>query len=156
MEQISAITALCSSIAAFITIIVTVKNARKKDFIGVVTKARSEYIQNLRSLIAEYCHLSTSPNQSQDDIKRLNHLKYLIYLHLNPSEEDRWDWQIVDLVMDKIPNNPNSLLNNINKLLKISESLFELEWKGLTLEGTNGILTQVQKHALRNKLWKKL
>jgi hypothetical protein len=141
------VSAILAFIAAIANIIVTVKNARKRDFIGVVTKVRHEYIQKLRKLVAEFCALATA-QQPLDEVKY--HLKLMMNPAGPPAVYEKWDGKAVELI-NKIDGSNQT---GIDDLIKLMQSWLALEWEGMMREAKKGTLTEEEKNELRNKYYK--
>jgi hypothetical protein len=151
-DKITSIAALITAFAACITIIVTVRNARKETFIQAITTARKEYIYRLRKLLAKFC-TEASTGKNKDQLKKLG---YQLQLMMNPARFDDWDKKAVKLIDDIIydkknveNNDENNVKNDIEYLVALMQSWLALEWHGMMEEGKKGILPEEKKEEFR-------
>jgi len=147
IEMIAAIAALITALAAFVTIIVTVRNAKKEAFINVVTTARKEYIQELRKSLSEFCSEVRSENPDNKNLKKMGfQLKFM----MNPAGYEDWDYKSVKLI-EKIINNSNNNDKELKQFVVLMQSWLALEWNGMMTEGKKGVLSDEKKEEIRNK-----
>jgi hypothetical protein len=135
-----------------INIVITITQHKKSSFINSVSQERFRFIHELRNSIAEFCALNRSnPLNLQEILK----VQYRILLSLNP-EYKEWDGEIITLlkkIVDSTQSNDRD--KNIEELVLISQFLIKLEWDGVNLEATKGILNEVSKESLRTRVHSK-
>jgi len=143
------IASLPGIVAAIISSYVFWKTQKKRSFNDVVTQARKEHLQELRSLAAEFLYLADKKitEGASDDEKR-KRLSYQIRLMLNPmcSESKPWDGRISELLkLDSLKK------DELEELDARFVSLMQIEWRGICDEANNGNLTSIKKSRLRDK-----
>lgn len=168
-----ALTALITIIGLTLTflvglanIIVTIHNARKSTYVNTITTARIKYIQDLREVVSNFCAMAASKNNRQNlplDNKEYlqleieaNKLKYLLWLHLNP-EDNNWDEKMIELVDDihslylRDLKDMGDLIQKLEDLRILTQYLLKYEWEGAKFESKRGIITTYKKNKLYEK-----
>jgi hypothetical protein len=145
---------------SLITLIFTIRNAKKTSFLNSVTASRIKYIQDIRNSISRFCGLAHTYNLSiggsssalnADLYKEVDNLRYLIRLYLNP-EDEGWDRRIISLCDDVIQHSDGpitELTKAIDDLVAITQYLLKLEWEGVKREAESGILSKKAKQELK-------
>lgn len=146
-------------IVAVTNLVIIVRNSKKTTFINSITTSRIKYIQDLRSNISQLCSLVISYKQrisklSYEDhfalLKEVNGLKYLIRLHLNPTDE-YWDNKMLELTNDIVIKDDVDPTQKIEELIVITQFLLKLEWEGVKMESEKGIVSEIEKKEMYNK-----
>ena len=133
--------------------------SKKTLFINCVTAERVTWIKNLRVNIATFCglthHFHWSPigdSERKDIFKKIDRLRILIQLQLNPNEEHHKN--IIDLVTNKIPDLAGKtggtvlidekapLDKALDELVSASQLLLKEEWKRVKKEAKKGDITK--------------
>jgi hypothetical protein len=133
---------------ALIVAIYSIINTRRTIYINAVTTARIKYMDNLRSLIAEYCGLNLhycltdikDPVEIQQIIKKIDQLRFTIKLNLN--RNDPFDIKVIETV-DLIPKFTapekfKELEKQLEILVAYSQDVLNLEWQGIKTEAKKG------------------
>jgi hypothetical protein len=159
IEEITFIGIILTFLVGVATLYITIRNARKTNFINSITASRIKYIQELRTNLSHFCGIVTNFNSRNrvEKTKELNKiqleydkLKYLLKLYLNP-EDEYWDNEMMRLIKDireRTDKDPNQCIED---LIVITQYLLKLEWEGAKLESQKGPLTFFQKKELYNK-----
>ena len=137
-------------------LIIGVRNSRKTIFINSVTAMRAKWIDTVRDSISEFCalaHQFESAEIKSDKLARIQELRFLIRLKLNP--KDKFDLRIIEL-LDSISINLEygfytEINSDIYKLVGFSQDLLKLEWEGVKEESKRGNLSKKFKRKLYNK-----
>lgn len=148
-------------IATATNLFLLVKNSKKTTFINSITKSRIKlkYIQDLRDNISQLCSLVVSYKQrisklSYEEyfelLKEVNRLKFLVRLHLTPTDE-YWDNKILELTNEIQINENIDPTEKIEELIVITQFLLKLEWEGVKLESKKGIISESEKKKIYNK-----
>ena len=152
MEKI--ISVVVSSVVSFVVAYLTVRNERKKMFNELITKERLNYLHELRDLIAQFCEcaLIKRPSCKTD----LQALSVKIKLRMNPKSDYgvKWDKNAMELI-EKIVKNfgMDDETNLVGELIELMQSWFDLEWKGITAEGREGVLSPLKKAKLNLEVY---
>lgn len=157
------IAALIASVAALIAAYFNWKQNRKLRYINTITASRIQWIDKIRSDIAEFCskcwQLSVGYNHmsKEESIElkaNIDRLKAVINLQLNPKEElskriiDRLD-EIFGLIHNI---DFNSFLSNIQYLVEESQVLLKIEWEKAKKEANKGRLSKRAQKKLESGL----
>ena len=126
--------------------------SKKTAFINTVTSERIKWMEKLRYNISEFCGLSynwfmATPEEqgaSQENIEKLDKLRHLIRLQLNPNDEH--DKKIENLIHE-IPHftdksKEKEFKEKINELIEQSQHLLKLEWERVKDESRRGDLKE--------------
>lgn len=126
-------------------------------FSDTVISARKEYLREFRYYSTQFC-ISTEKllNPSKDvEIDKSNQLvfAYRLKFMLNPFDYvGCWDGEIIRLI-DNLLETPND--KRLQQLTALLQSVFILEWKGITKEGVRGFLGKKSKEKLRIEVYDK-
>ncbi len=156
---------LLTFIVGVLNLIHTRHLGKKTTFINCVTAARVKWIDNLRENIATFCGLthhfhwsSISEEQEAVVLEKVDRLRRIIQLQLNPNEE--YSKKIIDLVTNEIPNLAGKtdeivpidedppLDKALNELVLTSQLLLKEEWDRVKEEAKKGDITNKTKNNL--------
>lgn len=149
-------TLVAAIIAAIISIVIggfnirmTLYQSKKKDFVSTITNARKEYMAELRKAVADFCAAAVAESNDSLNLIRLSfHLKML----MNPIDyPETWDGEAIQMI-DKIILEEDKR-DNISQFVVLMQACLALEWKGMTIEGEKGILTEEEKEDLRDEAY---
>jgi hypothetical protein len=128
--------------------------ARRTAFINTVTAERIKWIEKLRDNISSFCGLTHTWRQSElegkpdelDVVKRLDKLRYLIRLQLNPAGASHKEIEspialIPDLTHE---SQTKQLKQKMNELIVVSQKLLKDEWDKVKEESKRGDLKDVE------------
>lgn len=162
--EIKDIIQLTSVIIAFIVglagLIIGIINSKKTIYINSITTLRTKWLNEMKDYISEFCGLtynygiSNLPRSSHTDlVERIDKLRFLIKLNLNP--KDDFDKLILEKI-DVIPTLTNKrdfteLTKELDELTILSQKMVKLEWEGIKAEAKSGILKNSKKTKLRSK-----
>ncbi len=128
--------------------------SKKTTFINTVTNERIKWMEKLRNNISEFCGLTynwcmATPEEqenSQENLEKIDKLRHLIRLQLNPI--DKQD-QKIEILIHEIPKlavpgraTEKKLKEKINELIEQSQRLLKLEWERVKDESRRGDLRE--------------
>jgi hypothetical protein len=150
-------------IISAISLGIGIRNSRKTTFINSVTASRTKWIDTVRSSVSEYCGLvrhyilsrDLTDEKEQELSEKLDKLKYLIKLQLNPI--DPFDKKIIskiNYISTFCFETEDELEIEINELIEMTQDYLKLEWEGVKEESRRGNLSKRRKKKLYEKYLK--
>jgi hypothetical protein len=138
--------AIFGFIGVGITALFTSRNNNKNIFINTVTSERAKWRDELRNNTAEFCKLAygQSHNQGTFDRLRLEELRVLIRLRLNPNPKHALDKIILDATTEVTNALDGSAATDVRQQLQTIEAnvqaLLKQEWEKSKQEARKGKL----------------
>lgn len=148
---------LISSLAIIIAAVIALWQYKRVRFFESVTNSRKEYLKTFRDYSVEFCRLTDYLIKNKEIIdkewaKQIEYA-YKLKMMLNPFDyAEWWDGEIMRL-MDNLLMCPND--KELRQLTALLQSACILEWKGITKEGTSGVIGEKAKEKLRIENYEK-
>lgn len=159
-DIIQIISITISFIVGLSGLVIGIINSRKTIYINSVTTLRTKWLNEMKDYISEFCGLtynygiSNLPRNSHSElVEKIDKLRYLIKLNLNPKDEfDKLIIEKIDLI-PTLTNRKNfgELTKELDELTFLSQKMVKLEWEGIKAEAKSGILKESEKEKLRKK-----
>jgi hypothetical protein len=143
--EVAVLSFLGAVIGVSITAFFTSRNNNKNIFIGTVTTERAKWRDELRNHTAEFCKLAYGQLQDKDPVSRtrLEELRVLIRLRLNPNPEHALDKTILDAIGNATRGLDGSGVDAREQLETIErnvQALLKQEWEKSKEEARTGKL----------------